>query len=178
MGTRIKKKEKKPYRPVKKNKVIKPIRTAALTRQPKHIERGRPEMVEEDLPLDRENFVEMIIKCGGLVKYIALALRVSRQTIYTWMDIFPWIKDAMKDAREDTLDLTEHVIKKNIRKGKEYTSTWYANTIGRHRGFMPKQMIIHAKNQFEELDDAGLDKRIKEEQDRLTLCDAGETKKT
>ena len=164
MGIRVKKKQRKKY-----------IRPHPKRRQDN---RGTPPLSEANIPLDREAMTELTIKCGGLVKYMALALRVSRQTVYTWMDAFPWIKDAMKDAREDTLDLTEHVIVKNIRKGKEYTSTWYANTIGRHRGFLPKLAIIHSKNQFEELDDGQLDKRIKEEQDRLTVCDAGETKET
>lgn len=121
--------------------------------------------------IPKDKFLKLIYNCGGLVKYIAAACGVTRKTIYDWKNKYPWVAEAMKDCDEDTVDLAVHNVVKNIRKGKEYSTTWYLDRKGKNRGLSPpKQYIHHDTSDYEDMDDKSLDKSIQEELERINLC--------
>jgi len=137
---------------------------------------GAMTLQESDLPIGKKQMIALIKQCFGLVKYIAAACRVSRSTIYNWRDTFPWFAEAMGDWKEDLVDLSVHSLVKNVRKGKEYSTTYSLNCLGRDRGFINTQVIQHQDNRpFEEMKDEQLDKRTAEESDRLALLNDGTT---
>lgn len=93
-------------------------------------------MLRDDVP--NEKIITALDASYGIITDAAKKLGVSRRTLHYWIDADIELQEAAKNAREGLIDLTEGVLIKNLKAGKEATSIFVAKTLGRHRGYVER----------------------------------------
>jgi hypothetical protein len=91
------------------------------------VRRGKARSVEE--------VVQVAKKTNGIVAMMALALKVDRATVYNYIKDHPEVRAAIKDSREELIDIAEGHLVQNVREGKQWAIDKVLRTIGRHRGY-------------------------------------------
>lgn len=110
--------------------------------------------------IDKEKLMDIVSRSTGLIKPIAQYLGISRQAIYKWMREHPELKEAIDDAREDTLDIIESKVFRNAFDGSERAQEFILRTLGKKRGYSEKTEI-----------EATVDATVEEEIKLPTLTD-------
>jgi hypothetical protein len=88
-----------------------------------------------------KDYVRAIKKAGGLVAPAAQALGVERATVYGMAKRHPTVAAAIKDAREDILDMAESKVFAAANGGNLQMCTYLLDRLGAERGYLPKQEI-------------------------------------
>jgi hypothetical protein len=114
-------------------------------------------------------FEEVVTKRGGMLSDIARVFKVTRKTVYNWVNEDPKFKEIIDDTRETNLDIAENRIISLMKgipaietkpDGTQVLAGWatepdrtmliyYTKTLGKHRGFVERQEVEHdASNEF------------------------------
>ena len=93
--------------------------------------------------ITQKKIIDALYKANGILTVAARQLGCSRQAIYYRMNKEKngKIRAAYEDAREESLDLTEGALFKNIKAGKESSIFYYLNNMGRNRGYGKPTLI-------------------------------------
>lgn len=85
----------------------------------------------------REDAVrEALRKAGGLKSVAAQALKVSRGTLYRFLDKNTEIAESLDDIDEEIKDLAEGQMLKLLRAGDPQTVRWFLEMKGKDRGYV------------------------------------------
>jgi hypothetical protein len=91
-----------------------------------------PKLTAKDLP----RVIEALRVSGGMKTGAAEMLKVSRRTLYTFLDEHPEIQEAAKEIGEELLDLAEGQVAAAIRAGEMPTVRWFLELKGKERGYI------------------------------------------
>ena len=91
-----------------------------------------------------EEIADAIRKANGMVSLAARDLGVSRMTVYRYIDRYATVKEALTDAREQLLDMTESELFKAIKAGNVTAIMFALKTIGKDRGYVERSQIEHS----------------------------------
>ena len=75
----------------------------------------------------------------GLVSVAAEAIGCSRQTIYSAIEKYPTVKQALQDAREASIDKAESRLMKRIEEGSDTAIIFFLKTQGKSRGYVERK---------------------------------------
>lgn len=84
------------------------------------------------------------ISSGGNIRLIANRLGVSRPTIYAYKKKWKTVEDALKDEKEEMLDLAENKLWKLINDENITAIIFYLKTQGKQRGYIERQEFTGA----------------------------------
>lgn len=82
-----------------------------------------------------DQVIEAIRASSGIISLAAQKLRCSRQTVYDYKNKYPAIVAACEETEEETLDLAEAVLKKQIQAENMTAVIFYLKTKGKKRGY-------------------------------------------
>lgn len=83
----------------------------------------------------KAKLLELIAKSSGIIAPIARACDASRVSVYHWINGDPELSQALKDAREDMLDVIESKYFKNALDGNIRCQEFILQTLGKDRGY-------------------------------------------
>ena len=81
---------------------------------------------------------------NGMVSAAARKLGVSRQTVYRYINQYVSVKEAVDDAREQLLDMTESKLFEAVKDGNVTAAMFVLKTVGRNRGYVERQELQHS----------------------------------
>ena len=109
-----------------------------------------------DLPPTRTNYtedeiIEAIVQANGLIMVAARNLHLTKDAIYKRAKNSQRVRDAIRLAREELIDLAESALRLSILKGEPWAVSLALKTIGKERGYVERvensgldgQAIIH-----------------------------------
>lgn len=111
-------------------------------------------------------------KCGNLSE-TAKALKVSRRSVYNWLNSSKNYKEAFDDHSEALIDFAESQLLKSIKKGSDTATIFFLKTKGKARGYVEKSEVDHTtkgeslNKALEKLTDEELENKIKELRDKM-----------
>ncbi len=91
----------------------------------------------------KREVIDALVKSKGIVTEACLAVNISRDTYYRWLDTDPVFAKGVEQAKESAIDFVEGQLYKNIEKGLEASTIFYMKTRGRNRGYAEKIDINH-----------------------------------
>ena len=91
-----------------------------------------------------EQIIKALKEVNGYISQAAKILHCSFQTICTYRDKYPEVKEVLVELEETELDYTELKLHNNIKAGKEASIFFKLKTKGKHRGYIEKQEIQHS----------------------------------
>ncbi len=74
----------------------------------------------------------------GIVTTVAKRLQVARSTVYTYMNRWSTVDDAMRDERNAYLDLCESKLADEVMKGNITAIIFSLKTLGKSRGYIER----------------------------------------
>jgi hypothetical protein len=92
---------------------------------------------------------------AGVILYTAVALSVTRKSLYEFMRKHPELEQVRDEARETMLDTAEHHVVNAVNSGDMRTVRWVLDRLGRHRGYSTRQEVAgveHAPLTFERIE--------------------------
>lgn len=81
---------------------------------------------------------KLISEKRGNISNVAIACKVSRHTVYAWIETSDELKQALKDARESMLDTAEGVLYDKVQAGDLTAIIFFLKTQGKNRGYFEK----------------------------------------
>lgn len=75
---------------------------------------------------------------GGVIAVAAQKLGIARRTLYSWITEDTDLQEALREIRDEVLDLAEGQLLNAIREGSERSIHFYLRTVGRERGYGDK----------------------------------------
>lgn len=84
---------------------------------------------------------EVYGKKGGNMSATAIALNISRKTLYNWRNNNPELDEMMRDVEESLLDFTESKLIESINEGNLTAIIFHLKTKGKNRGYIEGQEI-------------------------------------
>lgn len=93
---------------------------------------------------DVDDIAKRIAKNRGNIAVTAKQLRVSRMTLYRYMEKHPECRDARDEARESVLDDIESVLIKRALAGNTAELIFFLKTQGKSRGYTERQEFEHS----------------------------------
>jgi hypothetical protein len=97
--------------------------------------------VEKFMP---DQIVKAIEKSKGLLTGAARILKCSRTTVYGYMEQYPEVKEACKEANETTKDFAENKLIDAMDANNITAIIFYLKTKARDRGYVEKQEVEHS----------------------------------
>ena len=85
--------------------------------------------------------IQAIQGSGGFVTTVAQRLECSRQYVYTLMNKYATVREALEDEREKIKDMAEGELLKQIRGGNMTAIIFYLKTQGKHLGYVERQEL-------------------------------------
>ena len=85
-----------------------------------------------------EEVANAIRDANGMVSAAARKLGVTRKTVYNYINKYVTVKEALADARESLLDMTEAELFKAIKAGNVTAIMFTLKTIGKDRGYVER----------------------------------------
>jgi hypothetical protein len=79
----------------------------------------------------------------GNVSNVATRLKVTRATVYSYMERWKTVEDAMMDERNSFLDLCENKLASEVNKGNITAIIFALKTIGKSRGYIERAEVIN-----------------------------------
>jgi hypothetical protein len=89
----------------------------------------------QKLKLSKKMVQTALEKARGNLSKAAEALGVSRQTIYTYMNRYPELKDIRTDSVEYVIDIAEDWLEEDVLKGDQRAYEFYLKYRGKGRGY-------------------------------------------
>lgn len=108
-----------------------------------------------------EEVSQTIRDANGMVSSAARKLGVSRKTIYNYINRYVTVKEALDEAREELLDMTEAQLFKAIKGGNVTAIMFTLKTIGKDRGYVERVQQEHTIKDVSTLTDDELRAIIK-----------------
>lgn len=87
-----------------------------------------------------EDIIAAIKKTDARLTFAAQLLKVSYRTMLRYATQ-PAVADAIKETQESELDLAEHELKKNIKRGDQRAVEFLLKTRGKHRGYVERKEV-------------------------------------
>lgn len=81
---------------------------------------------------------------GGMISVAAEKLSCSRQTIYSYLEKYPELREAKEDIEDKMLDLVEAKLISKINEGDMTGIIFYLKTKGKRRGYIERTETIVA----------------------------------
>jgi hypothetical protein len=92
-----------------------------------------------------QEVADAITEARGLIGFAAQILGCARSTVYTYINDYVTVKQALADARENMLDLAEATLYKQIQEDQNMTAIiFYLKTQGKQRGYVERQELEHS----------------------------------
>lgn len=88
--------------------------------------------------------IEVLEKKAGLIKPSAIALKVTRKTLYDWINSDEELKSALLDCRESIIDLVEGTLFNAVQDGDISAAIFMAKTLGKNRGYVERSELEHS----------------------------------
>ena len=79
----------------------------------------------------------------GNVSNVAQRLKVTRATVYSYMDRWKTVEDAIMDERNSFLDLCENKLASEVNKGNITAIIFTLKTIGKSRGYVERAEVMN-----------------------------------
>ena len=89
--------------------------------------------------------IEAIEQSKGFITVAAKNCGLSYVTVKKYVDQYPTVARAMKEAKESILDFTESKLLVNITKGDTASIIFYLKTQGKARGYIERQELTGAE---------------------------------
>lgn len=83
--------------------------------------------------------IEALVECKGIISDAAIATKVQRSTIYSWMNSSEAFKAAVEDAREVSIDRVEKKLFDLIDRDDTTATIFFLKTRGKKRGYVERQ---------------------------------------
>lgn len=94
----------------------------------------------------KQRILDLIPKYEGLVSYAYKAAGVTTDVYYEWIHADNVFKEAVyataNKAKEARLDVTESMLRKNIREGKEASIFFELKCLGKNRGYIERTEML------------------------------------
>lgn len=124
-------------------------------------------LLDEKIKNKKARLLTALKKHHGHISYACKECQIDRKTFYDYYHADEAFKEIVKEIEESNLDLVERKLIQNIKANDTTSIIFYLKCKGRVRGYVDKQHIEHSVERFEGLPDDQLDRRIKEEQNRI-----------
>ena len=95
--------------------------------------------------LTAESVTAAIRDMNGNVSAVAKRLGVCRQTVYTYIDRHPSVKDVLAESRETMLDNAESSLYRAVLAGEAWAVCFFLKTQGKRRGYVERQEVTGAE---------------------------------
>ncbi len=92
--------------------------------------------------------IEALDQVNGFIKPAAKALKVTRMSVYRWINEDPELKEAHEQIREGMIDFAESQLLKNISSGKETSLIFFLKTQGKSRGYIESPLVVEPSKNF------------------------------
>lgn len=89
--------------------------------------------------------IEALEKKAGLIKPTAIALKVTRKTMYDWINADDELKEAIRQCRESVVDMVEGTLFNAVQDGDIGAAIFMAKTLGKNRGYVEKTEVDYTK---------------------------------
>src|SRR5262245_55682098 len=84
---------------------------------------------------------EAVRASRGLVTLAARRLGCDRKTVLRYADRYPNVAEALEEARELQLDVSEARLFQAIEQGESWAIQFHLRTVGRHRGYSERHEV-------------------------------------
>jgi hypothetical protein len=91
-----------------------------------------------------KEMIDALTAAKGMVYVAARKLECSAQTVYTYAEKYPAVKEAMKQERGLMVDIAEIALYKAVQNGEPWAVSLTLKTIGKDRGYTERQEITGA----------------------------------
>lgn len=88
--------------------------------------------------LTAEAVIAKIRELNGNLAAVARAFRVSRSTVYRFLETHPTVQQALTETRETMLDNAESVLYSKVLAGDTVALIFFLKTQGRRRGYVER----------------------------------------
>ena len=95
--------------------------------------------------LTAEAVTAAIRDMNGNISAVAKRLGVCRQTVYTYIDRHPSVKDVLAESRETMLDNAESSLYRAVLNGEAWAVCFFLKTQGKRRGYVERQEVTGAE---------------------------------
>lgn len=92
---------------------------------------------------NKPDLAKLILTKRGNISAVAKSYRVTRGTVYEWIQADPEAQQALKDARETALDDGEDSLGKAVKKGEPWAVCFLLKTQGKGRGYVEQNNVEH-----------------------------------
>jgi len=91
-----------------------------------------------------KQFRKAVKGSAGLYTAIGQKLGFCRQSVATFVNSCPEAQKLIQDERESITDLAEGKLFQTINNGEAWGIKFYLSTVGKDRGYVEKQEIVHS----------------------------------
>lgn len=111
-----------------------------MPRIKRHRKKKTPK-VEIPAVITTASVVEALYQAGGVQSHAAKLLGMSKEAIWNRVNRSPRLQEAVREAKEITLDLAETELMKKIKAGHIAAIIFYLKCQGKDRGYIEKQEL-------------------------------------
>jgi hypothetical protein len=94
--------------------------------------------------LTAEAVTAAIRDMNGNISAVAKRLGVCRQTVYSYIERHPSVKDVLAEARETMIDNAESALYRAVLNGEAWAVCFFLKTQGKSRGYVERQEVTGA----------------------------------
>lgn len=91
-----------------------------------------------------KQITDAVKSVNGMIYLAARSLGCTPKTIYNRMNKTPSIRQAVEDARGETVDLAEQKLRAAIMSGEPWAVALTLKTLGKSRGYVERQEVTGA----------------------------------
>ena len=93
--------------------------------------------------LTAESVTAAIRDMNGNISAVAKRLGVCRQTVYSYIERHPSVKDVLAEARETMIDNAESALYRAVLNGEAWAVCFFLKTQGKGRGYVERQEVVN-----------------------------------
>jgi len=91
-----------------------------------------------------EEFLSAVPGSGGFITTIAARVGCSRNTVYTAIEKYSTVKQAIGDEKDSLKDMAENELLRQIKDGNTTATIFYLKTQAKDRGYVERQELTGA----------------------------------
>lgn len=91
--------------------------------------------------LKADEVIEVIGEVHGNLTAVSRKLKVSRPTMYKFVDAHPTVRAALDSARESMIDNVESKLYQKALEGEGWAVCFFLKTQGKRRGYIERQEV-------------------------------------
>ncbi|KEQ31198.1 hypothetical protein N180_02820 [Pedobacter antarcticus 4BY] len=120
-----------------------------------------------------EKFQSVLKSKAGNVSEVAKAFKVTRKTVYNWINGNKKFMEIFEDQIESLIDFAESKLLKSINNGSDTATIFFLKTRGKSRGYVEKSEVDHTtkgesiNKQVEKLTDDELMEKIEKLRNKM-----------